>query len=152
MKSKQKAFTLIELMIVLAIIGFLASILLLALSQSRLKARDGKRQEDIKNLIKGMELYFSENNTYPRYSSADTPADLVTALNGSTPPVAPNYIDHVPADPLGTAVVYPYLYIWGNGGKDYGIDVYYEATGSYCKYRTSGGSAAWFANAPDCPK
>jgi prepilin-type N-terminal cleavage/methylation domain-containing protein len=152
MKSKQKAFTLIELMVTLAMIGFLASIILLSLSQSRMKGRDAKRQEDTKNMIKAMELYFSENNTYPKYGAPDTAYDLVTALNGSTPPVAPNYLSTISADPLtGAPTVQPYLYIWGFNGREYAIDVFFEATGAYCKYRTSGGNNVWFG-APDCPK
>lgn len=152
-KYKQKAFTLIELMLVLAIIGLLASVILLALTQTRIKGRDSKRVQDVKNLIKGMELYFSENNTYPKYGTADTAYLLSTALTGAVPPLAPNYTASIPQDPLtGTAGVQPYQYIWGNGGKDYGINVYYELTGAYCKYRTSGGPATWFSSSPDCTK
>ncbi len=142
-----------ELMMVIAVIGFIASIVLLALGQSRLKARDSTRVQDVKNIIKSMELYFSENNTYPIYGSSDAAYDMVTALTNSTPPLAPNYINSVPADPLTPApTTQPYLYTWGNGGKDYGIEVYFESDGAYCAYRSSGGLPTWFANAPSCTR
>lgn len=147
----QKAFTLIELLIVIAIIALLASIVMLAFNRARLSARDSKRNQDVKNLIKGMELYYSDNNTYPRYGSPNTVYDLSTALQGASPPVSSLYVSSVPVDPIpGTST--PYLYIWGNGGNDYGIALLYEGVGSYCDYVTKFGSGWWFSHTPTCTR
>ena len=62
---KQKAFTLIELLIVIAIIGLLASIVLIATNNARVKARDTKRKADLKQLTTAFELYFLNNSAYP---------------------------------------------------------------------------------------
>jgi prepilin-type N-terminal cleavage/methylation domain-containing protein len=66
LKRKQKAFTLIELLVVIAIIALLASIVLVALNGARQKSRDAKRIGDIREIANAVELYNSDNNTYPQ--------------------------------------------------------------------------------------
>ncbi len=63
--SKKKAFTLIELLIVVAIIGILASIVLVSISNARLKARDAKRLTHMQSVQSALEIYFLENDRYP---------------------------------------------------------------------------------------
>ena len=64
--KKQKGFTLIELMVVIAIIGLLASVVLAALASSRTSARDASRVQAVKELQKALELYRNANNgNYP---------------------------------------------------------------------------------------
>lgn len=64
-KGKKYGFTLIELLIVIAIIGIMAGIAIVSLSNSRVSSRDTKRVADVTTLVKALEMYFLNNNSYP---------------------------------------------------------------------------------------
>jgi type IV pilus assembly protein PilA len=66
MKSNiRKAFTLIEILIVIGIIGVLAAALIPRLTGIQGRARDTKRMYDIRQLSKSIYTYWIDNNTYP---------------------------------------------------------------------------------------
>lgn len=48
----RRGFTLVELLVVIAVIGVVSSITLVGFSGSRAKARDAKRIEDLQNILK----------------------------------------------------------------------------------------------------
>lgn len=62
--TKQAAFTLIELMIVIAIIGILASISYPDYRQSVLRAENSLAKVTLVELSVNLERYYTENNTY----------------------------------------------------------------------------------------
>lgn len=64
-KMFKKAFTLIELLIVVSIIGILISISIFGLMGARESARDAKRKSDLEMVRSGLELYKSDCGTYP---------------------------------------------------------------------------------------
>lgn len=93
----KEGFTLIELLVVISIIGLLSSIVLVALSSTRQKARDSKRASDMNQMTKALELYLDTNKSYP--VAANT---LLSNIVGLTPnflvtlPVAPLPVDNPP--------------------------------------------------------
>ncbi len=58
-------FTIIELLVVLAIIGLLTALGFALFSEARAKSRDVKREKDIKTLQDALSIYATSASTYP---------------------------------------------------------------------------------------
>jgi type II secretion system protein G len=101
-KSK-KGFTLIELLIVVAIIGVLATLLMANFVGVRQRARDAQRKSDLRQIQAALEIYRSDNGSYP-----PTPLPNPLTYNGST------YMTKIPSDPMNTGQ-YIYHYLISNG-------------------------------------
>jgi type IV pilus assembly protein PilE len=71
-KLKNSGFTLIELMITVALVAVLAAIALPAYQDSVRKARRSTAQANLVELSSFMERYFTENNTYVGVTIAAT--------------------------------------------------------------------------------
>lgn len=83
--QKKSGFTIIELMVVVAIIGLLSSVILASLNGARVKARDAKRLSEKQQIKLALELAYDDLGQYP--SSGGTwkclgPGGL-TCWNGS---------------------------------------------------------------------
>ena len=61
---KQKGFTLVELLVVVAIIGLLSTLAVVSLNGIRERARDTKRINDVGAVQKALELVKSEKGSY----------------------------------------------------------------------------------------
>ena len=64
-KAGQKGFTLVELMIVVAIIGILAAIAIPQFSKYRQRAYNSAALNDVRNTRTDLEGYFAEWTMYP---------------------------------------------------------------------------------------
>ena len=62
--NNQKGYTLIELMIVIAIIGVLAAIAIPQFSAFRKRSFDSAAKADARNLATAVEAYYVDRNTY----------------------------------------------------------------------------------------
>ncbi len=69
MKS-QKGFTLIEILIVVAIIAILASIVIIGLGPTQQSGRDARRLADIRHMQAVLQLYYNKCGYYPGTAQA----------------------------------------------------------------------------------
>lgn len=104
-RKEKSGFTLIELMVVIAIMAVLAVVGFASYSIALGKARDAKRKVDLNDIRNSLEIYHVRNNAYPStgglwYSSE--PGDLVGNNNGNwIPGLATTFIKALPRDPQG---------------------------------------------------
>lgn len=71
-KSAGEGFTLVELLIVIAIIGLVSVLAMTAVRNARIRARDAKRKGDIKQIHTALELYYNNRQTYPSEDWCDS--------------------------------------------------------------------------------
>ena len=113
---KQRGFTLIELMVVLAIIGVLAALIVPNVLGRADEARVTAARTDVGNLMQALKLYKLDNQRFP---SGEQGLNALT-LKPTTEPVPGNwkpYLDKLPNDPWGR----PYQYM--NPGIKGEVDV-----------------------------
>ncbi|NJL59301.1 MAG: prepilin-type N-terminal cleavage/methylation domain-containing protein [Desulfobacteraceae bacterium] len=79
MKTNKKGFTLIELMIVVAIIGILAAIAIPNFLNYQCKSKQSEAKQSLGTISKNQEAYLSEFDTY-----ADASSKLGFAVKGDT--------------------------------------------------------------------
>ena len=106
--STQKGFTLIEVMVVVAILGLLAAMVVPNLIGRDEDARISKAKQDISSLENALDLYRLDNFAYP--STDQGLESLVKKPSGSPEPKRykqGGYIKKLPADPWGN----PYQYL-----------------------------------------
>ncbi len=65
MQQRNYGFSLIEMIVVIAIIGILTSIAYGSLGSARAKTRDQRRMADIANLQLSLEQFYNKNKYYP---------------------------------------------------------------------------------------
>ncbi len=89
---KNKAFTLIEMLIVIAIISILASVFLVGLRGFRGGAYDSRRMTDLQRVQSYLEIYYSNGRQYPNVSTWSALQTAITTANIG--------VTSVPNDPL----------------------------------------------------
>lgn len=64
-KKHKKAFTLMELMIVIAILGVLTTLMTGNFLTSIKRSRDAQRKNDLSTIQRALEMYYEDNKAYP---------------------------------------------------------------------------------------
>ncbi len=106
-RSRNRGFTLIEIMVVVVILGILAALIIPNIMDRPDQARIAKTKQDIRALDTALSLYRMDNYRYP------TTEQGLQALveKPGTPPVPPNYkpggyLKRMPKDPWGNDYIY----------------------------------------------
>lgn len=107
--KNSKAFTLIEMLVVISLIGILAALALASYAGTQKQARDTNRKSDLKQYQTTFEIFANKSNgLYPSFTGAST------IENGSS--VCDAFeLTNCPADPKNTGI-YIYKYISNGSG------------------------------------
>ncbi|UTV27632.1 type II secretion system major pseudopilin GspG [Photobacterium atrarenae] len=117
MQRKQRGFTLLEVMVVIVILGVLASLVVPNLLGNKEKADQQKVVTDISALEQALDMYKLDNSVYP---TTDQGLDALVSMPSSSPEPRNyrngGYIKRLPQDPWGNA--YQYVMPGENGPVD----------------------------------
>jgi len=108
MKKRNGGFTLLEMMVTIAIIGVLTGLVTQALPFLKELTRDKRRIYELSNLKRQIELFRNENGAYPVGPTEANflRSDALSSYYGGTvsqnyiPGMVPNYFNELPQDPL----------------------------------------------------
>jgi type II secretion system protein G len=113
--KQQRGFTLLEMMVVIAIIAILAAILIPNFTHARAQAATSACMANLKSVATAFELYYTDKQAYPTGTNANidgTATGASGALNG--------YLGQPPEDPAAGAGKY-YTYTTTSSG---GVNAY----------------------------
>lgn len=128
-KSNDEGFTLVEVMVVMVIIGLLATFVVINVLPSQDKAMVQKAKGDIRLLEQAMEMYRLDMLDYP---DQDAGIEALRALPTGAPNAdryrAGGYVKFLPQDPWGRDYIYRYpgehgvidIYSYGQDGEEGG--------------------------------
>lgn len=128
-RHKQHGFTLLELLVVMAILGLLVGLGIRTFGSVQQKSRDNKRKQDLQSISKALELYYNDFDQYPLAASG---AIMGCGENGVEECVWGDlwqdterqtlYMAKLPQDPGGGQ----YFYLSDSEGSTYRLFAYLE--------------------------
>jgi type IV pilus assembly protein PilA len=152
-KTGQKGFTLVELLVVVAIIAVLAGVVIVAINPAALlqKSRDATRLQDVENIHKAMSLALADSEITLAATGTCSTCDSLSgtqAVDGTgwvkfTIPTGKTglakYLPALPIDPLNSGAN---VYTFGGILTGYEINTVLESPDNSAKMSTDGGNAA----------
>ena len=116
--GSRRGFTLIELMIVVVILGLLATTVMPKILDRPEQARRTKAKVDIRNIQSALAYFKTDTGRFPTTSEG---LQALVSNPGVEGYDAGGYLERTPADPWGN----PYVYIHpGVHGRDYDLESY----------------------------
>lgn len=112
-KFSDKGFTLIEMLVVISIIGILATLIAANLNSARSRARDAERKSDLKNIETALRIYYNDKAAYPandgsNHMKACDPATSSCVWGNEWNIGTIIYMQTLPKDPLSPTQEYRY--------------------------------------------
>lgn len=123
----KKGFTIVELLVVVSVIGILASIVYANFGSARSASRDDVRKADLKAIELALNLYKAQHGHYP-FACDNASSSWKGGTSGSyscsdggpyIKGLVPNFLAELPMDPQPTADNEGYLYRVDADASDY---------------------------------
>lgn len=122
MRRVKFGFTLIELLVVIGIIALLATVGMASYRSANMRSRDARRQADLEQVRAALEMYRTDEGTYPTEANFGA---MVGVLGT-------NYLATTPSDPLAGHLGYEYMPIGSGTGYEMGADLENSSTPHDC--------------------
>ena len=114
LRTRERGFTLIEMMIVVAIIAILVAILVPNFMRARAQAQTAACEANLKEIATALELYQTDHEEYPDTSGATDAT--------ATDPNLGSYLRQTPIDPVNPSGFYQYQVAnYSSGNASYTI-------------------------------
>jgi len=118
-KSSQLGYSMVEIIVVIAIIGLLSTLAAISLKKVSNRAKDSKRISDISMIRRSLEIYKFTQGEYPSDAQMTNGYKLSTPLDNAT------LIISIPSNPYSNTGVCPPTVPRYDYRKDSGTGTYY---------------------------
>lgn len=139
-----RGFTLIEIMVVVAIIAVLATIVVVSYQGFGERSRDSQRTSDVSQIKIALDKYYADYSQYPNACGGTGDCSVTTLATPLNP-----YLKQMPTDPLAERLpTNEYVYRRTSAGEGYAIKITYEDK-QICMTGVRA-TASWWSNIPKC--
>ncbi len=142
----KKGFTLVELVVVIAIIGILTAVMLASFSQAKSRSRDVKRISDVSQMQLALAGYFDRCGAFPATTTIGTGESSCTS-SGTTIKLS-TFVSSMPLPPYWSTGE-AYVYTPDAGFDDYFIHASLENSNSSSNNSMTS-LPAWYSGSITC--
>ncbi|WP_040592140.1 type II secretion system major pseudopilin GspG [Schlesneria paludicola] len=100
LKAQRRAFTVVELMVVIVIIGLLAGVVTISVRSYLIRSRQNVAKMEIAKICQALETFYAQFDRYPTNEKG------IAALTEKSTAFADGLLSKVPVDPWGNAYEY----------------------------------------------